>query len=210
KRLLVTLAGAWFEVLCWAIATIFWRVTDPSTIPNYLALVVAATLGIKTLFNLNPLIKLDGYYLLSDYLEIPNLRRNAYQYIGRCLRRLAPAGQSRQNSVSRREARIYWLYGLFAAAYSTWLLSWILIGLGRFLTVRYQGWGAVLFLGLVVTIFRNTLRKTGRWLASLFVGSQAIVVRMKRLARLVAIAAVVAAALFFIKTDFKVSGEFRI
>ena len=60
KRLLVTLAGAWFEVLCWAFATLFWRLTEPGTIPNFLALVVATTLGIKSLFNLNPLIKLDG------------------------------------------------------------------------------------------------------------------------------------------------------
>src|SRR5206468_1206138 len=88
KRLLVTLAGAWFEIFCWALATLFWRLTDPATLANYLALVIATTLGIKTLFNLNPLIKLDGYYLLSDYLEIPNLRKNAYQHIGYCLRRL--------------------------------------------------------------------------------------------------------------------------
>src|SRR6185295_10688621 len=78
RRLLVTLAGAWFEVFCWALAMLFWRFTDPATLPNYLALVIATTLGIKTLFNLNPLIKLDGYYLLSDYLEIPNIRRNAF------------------------------------------------------------------------------------------------------------------------------------
>src|SRR5207302_7379254 len=97
KRLLVTLAGAWFEVFCWALATLFWRLTDPATLPNYLALVVATTLGIKTLFNLNPLIKLDGYYLLSDYLEIPNLRRNAFQHIGSCIRKLLQPGSARTN-----------------------------------------------------------------------------------------------------------------
>jgi len=144
KRLLVTLAGAWFEVFSWALATLFWRLTDPATLPNYLALVVATTLGIKTLFNLNPLIKLDGYYLLSDYLEIPNLRKNAYQHIGSCFRRLFRSRQSTADCSSPRERRIYWLYGLLAGAYSFWLIGFILIALGGFLTARYQAWGGIL------------------------------------------------------------------
>ena len=75
RRLWVTFAGAYFEIFLWALATLAWRVTKPWTPLNHLALVVMATSGIKTLFNLNPLIKLDGYYLLSDWLEIPNLRQ---------------------------------------------------------------------------------------------------------------------------------------
>jgi multidrug resistance efflux pump len=211
KRLLVTLAGAWFEVLCWGLATLFWRVTEQGSLPNYLAMVMAATLGIKILFNFNPLIKLDGYYLLSDYLEIPNLRRRAYQHIGNTLGCLARLGKSPVlPAPPLRERRIYWLYGLLAATYSTWLIGFILLSLGAFLTTRYQGWGAVAFGGLVVVIFRNPLRKTSGWLASLFIGKKAIMVRMKRLARLIILIVIAAAALYFIKTDFKVSGEFRI
>ncbi len=210
KRLLVTLAGAWFEVFCWAIATLFWRLTDPATLPNYLALVIATTLGIKTLFNLNPLIKLDGYYLLSDYLEIPNLRKNAYQHIGSCLGRVV---RLRRNFISRedaRERRIYWLYGLLAGAYSAWLIGFILLALGGYLTRRYQGWGAFSFAVLVGFIFHSPLRKTGRMLASLLTGSQAMIERMKRLARPVVVLAIAAACLYFIKAQFKVSGEFTI
>ena len=210
KRLLVTLAGAWFEVFCWALATLFWRLTDPATLPNYLALVVATTLGIKTLFNLNPLIKLDGYYLLSDYLEIPNIRRNAFQHIGSSLRRFLHMSQPSANSVSARESRIYWLYGLLAGTYSTWLMGIILLALGGFLTSRYQGWGACFFAAFVIMLFREPLRKTRRWLASLFIGSQAMMVRMKRLIRLAVVLAIAATTLYFVKTEFKVSGEFRI
>src|SRR5207247_10940684 len=86
KRLWVTFAGAYFEIFLWAMATLVWRVTDTHTIVNYLALVVMATSAIKTLFNLNPLIKLDGYYLLSDWLEVPNLRAKAFRYVRARLR----------------------------------------------------------------------------------------------------------------------------
>jgi len=41
----------------WALATLWWRVTEPGTTLNYLALVVAATSAIKSFFNLNPLLR---------------------------------------------------------------------------------------------------------------------------------------------------------
>ena len=69
RRLWVTWAGAYVELVLWALATLLWRVTDPDSLVNYAALVVMATSGMKLAINLNPLIKLDGYYLLSDYLR---------------------------------------------------------------------------------------------------------------------------------------------
>ncbi|PYJ93176.1 MAG: hypothetical protein DME23_26485, partial [Verrucomicrobia bacterium] len=66
KRLWVGFAGPYFELFLWALATLAWRLTDAETGINYLALIVMTTSGVKTLLNFNPLIKLDGYYLLSD------------------------------------------------------------------------------------------------------------------------------------------------
>ncbi len=209
KRLLVTLAGAWFEIFCWACATILWRLTEPGTIPNFLFLVVATTLGIKSLFNLNPLIKLDGYYLLSDYLEIPNLRSSAFQHIGANIARLFGRGHGCLEQ-SPRNRRIYWIYGLLAAIYSTWLLGFILLTLGAFLIARYQAWGGAFFAAFLLVIFRHPLRKAAGLLASLFPGNAPIMRRVKRLVKLTAVLALIAAGLYFIKTDFKVSGEFTI
>ncbi len=210
KRLLVTLAGAWFEIGVWALATLFWRVTEPGSVLNYLALVVATTLGIKSLFNLNPLIKLDGYYLLSDFVEIPNLRRNAMSHLANCFRRIFRPSWRPVISATARERRIYWLYGLLAWTYSTWLISFILIHLGRFLTAKYQSWGFLFMVALVGSIFRQPLRRGLRFAASQFALSQGMLRLMKRLARNVALLAVAAAALYFIRADLRVSGEFRI
>ena len=66
KRLWVGFAGPYFELFLWALATLAWRLSDTDTWINHASLVVMATSGIKTLLNFNPLIKLDGYYLLSD------------------------------------------------------------------------------------------------------------------------------------------------
>ena len=209
KRLLVTLAGAWFEIFCWAVATLVWRVTDPATLLNYLAMVVATTLGIKSLFNLNPLIKLDGYYLLSDYLEIPNLRRNAFTHMARSWKRRGSEASERA-AVGPRERRIYWLYGLLAGTYSTWLLSFLLLALGGFLMRRYQSWGFIAF-GLFLTLFfRSPLRKGGRFLASLCTPKQGILRVVKRFLKIAVVLGVIGTALYFIPAQLKVSGEFRI
>src|SRR5881397_1150853 len=88
KRLWVGFAGPYFELFVWALAVVVWRATEVETWINYAALLIMATSSVKTLINLNPLVKLDGYYLLSDYLEIPNLRRRSFKYVGDLFRRL--------------------------------------------------------------------------------------------------------------------------
>jgi len=208
KRLLVTLAGAWFELSVWALATLFWRVAEPGSLPNYLALIVSLTLGIKSLFNLNPLIKLDGYYLLSDFLELPNLRQRAFSYIGSRLHHFwRPVDRT---ATTPRERRVYWLYGVLAWTYSVWIIGYILLSLGGFLVARYQGWGAAFMGVLVISIFRDPLKRYGRSLASQFAPSRGMLAAMKRLAIMAAVFAVAGSCLYFIRTDLKISGEFRV
>jgi Barrel-sandwich domain of CusB or HlyD membrane-fusion len=103
KRLWVTFSGAYFEIFLWALATLTWRITEPTTALHFLALVVMATSGIKTLFNLNPLIKLDGYYLLSDALEIPNLRQRSFRYLRTAIQKLRGAASQGVNEATPRE-----------------------------------------------------------------------------------------------------------
>lgn len=159
RRLWVTFAGAYFELCLWALATLVWRVTDPYTFINYAALIIMATSGIKSFFNLNPLIKLDGYYLLSDYLDIPNLRSRAVGYLGASIKRLLGSSVQIIKEVTHRERRIYVVYGLLSMAYTVFILSFIAMRFGGFLMGRYQAFGFILFMGVVMTMFRNPLKK---------------------------------------------------
>ena len=78
KRLWVTLAGGYLDLCLWAAAAFVWRLTIQDSLVNYLAWVVVSVCGVRTFFNFNPLIKLDGYYLLSDLAGIPNLRQRGW------------------------------------------------------------------------------------------------------------------------------------
>jgi multidrug efflux pump subunit AcrA (membrane-fusion protein) len=128
KRLWVTLAGGYFELFLWALAVFVWRLTLPGTLPHYLAFVVVSSCGIQTLFNFNPLIKLDGYYLLSDWLEIPNLQQRAGDYVKGRLRWLL-WGAARPAPEPR--GRLLLAYGLVSWLYSAAILALMYVALVR-------------------------------------------------------------------------------
>ena len=77
----MTLAGGYFQLVVWCIATVASRIVAEETVISQVALIVILFAGLQTLFNFNPLIKRDGYYMLSDYLEIPNLRAKAMKVV---------------------------------------------------------------------------------------------------------------------------------
>lgn len=80
KRLLITAAGGYCDLCVWALAVFVWRVTIQDSLVNYLSFVLLTVCGSRGLINLNPAFKLDGYYLLCDWLEIPNLYRRGREH----------------------------------------------------------------------------------------------------------------------------------
>ena len=159
KRLWVGFAGPYFELFLWALATLAWRVTDVDTWINYAALIVMTLSGIKTLFNLNPFIKLDGYYLLSDYLELPNLRKRSFRYVGDLVKRLVGVGQRIVTDPSPRERRVYLAYGLLGSVTSISVLVYVAVTAGGYLIDTHQSWALLAFAGLTGTKSRRKLRK---------------------------------------------------
>ncbi|MBL8852472.1 MAG: hypothetical protein JNK57_00745 [Planctomycetaceae bacterium] len=77
KRIFISAAGMYVELALAAVAMIVWCSSQPGFI-NSMALNLIFVCGVSTiLFNLNPLLRFDGYYILADWLEIPNLRQKA-------------------------------------------------------------------------------------------------------------------------------------
>jgi putative peptide zinc metalloprotease protein len=210
QRLWVTFAGAYFELFVCALATLIWRLVEPRTWLSSLSLIVMVTSAVKTFFNLNPLIKLDGYYLLSDYLEVPNLRSRSFAYLRTAIKRLLPGAHSQETSHSSRERRIYLGYGLLAGLYSYWLLGWVAVNFASFLTRRYQGFGFVMFTALLMTVFQSPISKGLRK----GVGSAAPPAKgtgqFKRVTRVIIVLAFALAVLYFGRMELSVSSEFKV
>ena len=77
QRAAIGAGGIYVELILASLATFVWWFSEPGTL-NHLALRVMFICSISTvLFNGNPLLRFDGYYILSDLIEIPNLRQKA-------------------------------------------------------------------------------------------------------------------------------------
>jgi putative peptide zinc metalloprotease protein len=83
KRAAIGAAGMYVEVVMAAVATYLWW-NSHAGVFNQICLDVMFVSSVSTiLFNANPLLRYDGYYILSDVLEIPNLRQKANSILGR-------------------------------------------------------------------------------------------------------------------------------
>ena len=84
-RAAIGAAGMYVELVLASICTFIWWFTEPGLL-NYICLNVMFVSSVSTiLFNANPLLRYDGYYILSDILEIPNLRQKASSILNRKL-----------------------------------------------------------------------------------------------------------------------------
>ncbi|MBT8446492.1 MAG: peptidase M50, partial [Gammaproteobacteria bacterium] len=81
-RMLVAAAGILVELALAALALVVWLNVEPGIVRDA-AFDVMLIGGVSTLlFNGNPLLKFDGYYVLADAIEMPNLATRANGYIG--------------------------------------------------------------------------------------------------------------------------------
>lgn len=119
RRLIVMLGGMYFESLVAIPAVFVWAIWGPSTMVGSIAyqLVFMAT-AITVLFNANPLMKYDGYFILSDLLGIPNLRQRATNEINTLFQRQALGLRTTPQSTATPLMRIVMLgYGIAASIY---------------------------------------------------------------------------------------------
>jgi len=130
QRILIAAAGIYVEIFFSAIALFTWWYSDTGLL-HHLALNVFFVTTVSTvIFNLNPLMRFDGYYILSDLLEIPNLQQ-------RSSRALQSAigwhcfGIEPQPDPFEPERSHFWIV-LFVIASSVYR-AFVMVGIGLFL-----------------------------------------------------------------------------
>ncbi len=142
-RATVAAAGILAELLIGAIAVYVWLMAE-SGIVTALAFNVILIAGVSTvLVNGNPLMRYDGYFILCDLLELPNLAQRATQYWAYLLDRFGfGSPDARPPMESSSEGWILFLYGAVAPVYRLM----ISIGLVWFVATEY------LFAGILLAL----------------------------------------------------------
>ena len=162
RRIAVTVAGLQNQLIVWALAMIVWRVMAVETIFNQVAFIIVALSFVGIIFNLNPLLKLDGYYYLVDKLGIPNLRSRAFNYWKQKVFRMISSTQQ-YAQYPAREIKIYRWYGLAAIAYSGGLFGFILYKFSGLVFSKAGIFGVAVLYLFVIYIIAEALKKAGFW-----------------------------------------------
>jgi putative peptide zinc metalloprotease protein len=81
RRILISFAGIYVELMVAAIATFVWW-NSSSYVVHQVALSLMVVCSVSTvLFNGNPLLRYDGYHVMADFLEIPNLSQRSGRFL---------------------------------------------------------------------------------------------------------------------------------
>jgi len=147
KRALVSAAGMLVELFLAALGAMVWSVTSPGIINSvaYNVMVVGSVSSL--LFNGNPLLRFDAYYILADLVDIPNLYQKAQQYwmyLGD--RYLLGSANAESPAHDRRERLWFGFYGSAAFFYR------ILVSTGIILVVMDQWFLVGVFMAVVTAL----------------------------------------------------------
>ncbi len=137
RRAVVDAAGLAIELFIAALAFYLWLLVEPGLFRAVLFNIMTIASVSTLIFNGNPLLRYDGYYILSDLAEIPNLGPRAARYWSYILERyLLGAQELRPPTASSAEARWLLLYGAASAVYRIIVTVFIALFIaGRFFFV---------------------------------------------------------------------------
>ncbi|MDJ0864359.1 MAG: HlyD family efflux transporter periplasmic adaptor subunit [Gammaproteobacteria bacterium] len=137
RRMMVGAAGIMVELFLAALALFVW-VNAESGVVRAVAYNVMLIAGVSTLlFNGNPLLRFDGYYVLADALEMPNLGPRANKYIGYLVQRYLFGVREAESPATAPGERTWLLgYGVLSFCYRMFIMFVIVLFVaGKFFTI---------------------------------------------------------------------------
>jgi putative peptide zinc metalloprotease protein len=159
QRMATIIAGIWVEMILCGAATIVWTNTQPGEWAHDFCYKLILLTGLAVVvINLNPLIKLDGYYFFAEWVRVPDLKERSTTFLIGWVQRHIFRLPVDVPVVSRRRAPLFVFYALASGVYSYLLLLFFV----RFSYNVFFHWFAELavipaaLLGFV--IFRSRLR----------------------------------------------------
>jgi putative peptide zinc metalloprotease protein len=159
QRLATIIAGIWIELMICGLAMIVWFNTLPGEwLHDFMYQVILLTGVAVVVLNLNPLIKLDGYYFLTEAIEIPDLKERSTAFLSAWFQNRILRLPIVVPVVPRRRAPLFVFYAFVSGAYSYTLL-FVVVRFSYNITSKWMAEFALIPAGaLAFVIFRSRLR----------------------------------------------------
>ena len=208
-RAAIGAAGMYVELFLASVATFLWWFSTPGLV-NHVCLSVMFICSVSTLvFNGNPLLRFDGYYILMDLLEIPNLRQKATEITKRFFVWLCLGIEQPENPFLPHKHQ--WAFGVFTVA--AVIYRWVVVfSIMFFLNQVFEPYGLKIIGQLIAVTGLFGLVVQPMWKMGKFFYTPGALNKMKkeRLIASVAVAAAAVAFILFVPLPFSVKCTFEI
>ena len=193
QRLATIIAGIWIEMVVCGLGMVVWLNTAPGDWLHNLAYQLILITGLAVIvINLNPLIKLDGYFFLTELIGVADLKERSTSFLSGWFQNRVLGLPAETPVVPRRRVPLFVLYAFVSGLYSYVILC-LMIRFAYNVTSKFVAEAAVIPAGaLAFLVFRSRLRSLrgvlGRLWAAKFSSGRAL--RPKTIAGVAALAVV--------------------
>jgi putative peptide zinc metalloprotease protein len=206
KRIWISAAGIYVECFLASIATFVWWNTEQGLL-NSLSLATMFICSVNTiLFNANPLLRYDGYYVMADWLEIPNLRIKSTQFFTYLFQEKVLGLEVPVQSYMPRSRRTLFVTYAISSYIYRWVVTFsILFFLYRFLKPYKLGSiSAMMAIGSLIPLVGMPLYQALKFVRT---PGRMRKVKKARAAIFAAVAVVTVAGVLLIPTPLRVQGS---
>jgi putative peptide zinc metalloprotease protein len=202
-RAAIGAAGMWVELVLASFCTYIWWFSQPGLLNNLCLNVMFISSVSTVMFNANPLLRYDGYYILSDVTEIPNLRQKATSILGRKMSEWFLGLEPQEDPFLPERNQIFFALYTIAAVIYRWI---IMLSILYFLYKIFEPYGLkiigqMIALASLWAILGQPLYNIGKFL---YVPGRYDKVKKPRLYATLAGLAAIIAALFVVPLPYRV------
>jgi putative peptide zinc metalloprotease protein len=127
KRILISAAGIYVELVLASLATFLWAVVQPGPFQQILWNIMVIASISTLIFNANPLMRFDGYYIMTDLIEVPNLCNKSRSFIGYQVKRIIFGSEYEDASMARlplpkRRFGLFYFYAIASFIYGYFVI----------------------------------------------------------------------------------------
>jgi putative peptide zinc metalloprotease protein len=210
-KLWVSFAGSYVELVICSVATFVWYLSAPGYFTHELAFTFMLVAGLSSIaINMNPLIKLDGYFALVDYLEIPNLSEDAAAYLTALARKYIFRVPVPIPNYNRRMKRILLIYGVLSFFYKVFITFVMLFFFYRIVSFFFPENGIFVFPLVAFRLLKKRLNALRNGIRFLYLDKKEMLKTPKGLAVVIIVVALIVGLVGFLPLPYSHRATFVI
>ena len=176
QRITTAAAGVWSSLIIYSIASfVWWGTAVDGALHNFVYVVMLASGILPVLINLNPLIKLDGYFMFTELIDIPDLKENSTLYVNNWVKKNIFRLPVEVPYATWRRRLLYVPYTFVSGFYSYGLLFFVVTFVFNVIHRYNPEWAFVPATLLALLIFKSRIKALWKFMRLFYLDKKDLV-----------------------------------